>query len=293
MKVSLNRFYGALGEHKQNFHRRLNRTMQLRDEQAQLDRVIAQIRRDHPAMSARKMYSMIHPDCMGRDQFISYCRQQGWMLERQRNYKRTTFSGMRYENLIAGRRVTAVNQVWASDITYVEVLGDFHYVTFITDLYSRRIIGWSVSNTLRTVDTTYPALEQALKVRSGMGLDGLIFHSDGGGQYYEKTFTKLLQEQSIKSSMAYSVYENAHAECINGIIKNEYLKFMTFNDIQTLKESIRTAVFRYNYKRPHGNLAMKTPIQIERSKPEHVLKIHNFKLSNLLTNHAQKVVITI
>lgn len=215
---------------------------------------------------------------MGRDQFIAYCRDQGWLLAKRRNYCRTTYSvKYRFSNLVADKWVTDVNQVWVSDITYIEVADRFCYATFIMDLYSRRIIGYSLSPSLRTIDTTLPALKMALKNRNGQRLTGLIFHSDGGGQYYEKTFTTLLAERGIASSMAYSVYENAHAESINGIIKNEYLKHYLYCNEAQLKRILQKAINLYNNDRPHGKLKMKTPKEIELTAESFKLKISAFK----------------
>ncbi|MDV7398262.1 DDE-type integrase/transposase/recombinase, partial [Arthrospira platensis SPKY1] len=89
----------------------------------------------------------------------------------------------RFENLLKGLELSHPNQVWSSDITYHELVDGVCYLTFIMDVYTRRILGHSVSRSLRTEDTTIPALRQALRLRKDMDLNGLIFHSDGGGQY--------------------------------------------------------------------------------------------------------------
>lgn len=286
MRVSLNTFYSTVGIKKQNFHRKLNQELRKAEQYEQLDRIVSQIRADHPAMSVRKIYHKINPDFMGRDQFIAYCRAQGWLLNKRRNYRRTTYSvKYRFSNLIAGKWVTAVNQVWVSDITYIEVGDRFCYATFIMDLYSRKIIGYSLSSSLRTIDTTFPALKMALKNRNGQKLTRLIFHSDGGGQYYEKAFTTLLTEKGIASSMAYSVYENAHAESINGIIKNEYLKHYAYQSKTELKRILLKAINLYNNERPHGKLRMKTPKELEFTTESFKFKIssYNAKLNECVT----------
>jgi transposase InsO family protein len=277
MSVSLNTFYSAVGIKKQNFHRKFDNELRKAEQFEQLHRIISQIRADHPVMSVRKMYHKINPDFMGRDQFIAYCRDQGWLLTRGRNYCRTTYSvKYRFSNLVADKWVTGVNQVWVSDITYIEVADRFCYATFIMDLYSRKVIGYSLSSSLRTINTTFPALEMALKNRNGQELTGLIFHSDGGGQYYEKTFTTLLAEKGIASSMAYSVYENAHAESINGIIKNEYLKHYLYGNEAQLKRILQKAISLYNNERPHGKLKMKTPKEIELTTESFKFKISSY-----------------
>lgn len=277
MRVSLNTFYSAVGIKKQNFHRKLNQELRKADQYEQLHRIVSQIRDDHPVMSVRKIYHKINPDFMGRDQFIAYCRDQDWLVAKRRNYRRTTHSiKYRFSNLVADKWVTGVNQVWVSDITYIEVADRFCYATFIMDLYSRKVIGYSLSSSLRTMDTTLPALKMALKNRNGQKLTGLIFHSDGGGQYYEKAFTRLLTKKGIASSMAYSVYENAHAESINGIIKNEYLKHYLYHDKNQLKRILLKAINLYNHDRPHGKLKMKTPKEVELTAESFKFKISAF-----------------
>lgn len=106
---------------------------------------------------------------------------------------------------------------------YYEMGGQFYYLTFIMDLFSRRIVGFAVSDNLRTESTTLVALEVALAGRETLS-PGLIFHSDGGGQYYCKEFLKLTRLHDIRNSMCESVYENPNAERVNGTIKNSYLK---------------------------------------------------------------------
>lgn len=294
MSCSLNRFYTAIGIKKQNFHRKLNQEMKKADQLEQLQRIIAQIRRDHPRMSVRKLYSKLKLGFMGRDQFITYCREQGWMQQKPRNYHRTTHSvTYRFPNLIANKWVTGVNQVWVSDITYFEYADRFCYATFITDLYSRRIIGYSVSTSLATVHTSLPALQMALNTRKGQPLKGLIFHSDGGGQYYEKTFIALLRSHEITSSMAYSVYENAHAESINGILKNEYLSCYIYASFEQVRRKLSQVVYLYNQDRPHGKLNMRTPNETELKKFSFKVKISSYTTSKFYHVTPTKVVINI
>ncbi len=120
--------------------------------------------------------------------------------------------------------VSRVNQVWQSDITYFEVMGIFYYITLIQDAFSKVIVGYSASKRLTTEQTTLVALRMAIKKRRGQSLKGLIFHSDGGGQYYDKEFQRLISKHEIVSSMCEYAWENGMAERLNGVIKNNYLK---------------------------------------------------------------------
>src|SRR6185369_4092064 len=113
---------------------------------------------------------------------------KGFKLKLKRNPQRTTNSlGVtRFKNHLQAKELTGINQAWVSDITYYRIANKFYYLTFIMDQYSRLIVGYSASKTLCTCDTTVPALKMAKRSRKGAALDGLILHSDGGGQYYSK-----------------------------------------------------------------------------------------------------------
>lgn len=172
--------YACIGISKQSFHQRLDRQMGKQEELHQLLPLIAQLRADHPKMSAREMYRLLHPDQIGRDKFIEFCFNQGYKIERKRSFHKTTDSSgvIRFDNLIKGGEFTDINQAWVSDITYYRIGERIYYLTFITDLFSRRIVGYSASCTLLTEHTTMPALKMAIKQRNPQ--EGLILHSDGG-----------------------------------------------------------------------------------------------------------------
>jgi len=263
----MNEVYRAIGMSRQNFHQKLDRLLLHQMEQEQLLLIIRQVREDHPRMSCRDMYRLIQPQFMGRDRFEAFCLNEGFRVEVKKNFRRTTNSlGVtRFENLIQGLELTAVNQVWVSDITYYEMLGKFYYLTFIMDLFSRKIIGYSVAKNLLTENTTIPALKMALKARTKENLSGLIFHSDGGGQYYCKKFTEITRKNHIRNSMGKSVYENPNAERLNRTIKNNYLMPYDPQDITSLQTKLRKAVKMYNEQKPHGSLQGLSPDNFENS----------------------------
>lgn len=150
-----------------------------------------------------------------------------------------------------------------SDITYFEVDGTFYYITFVIDAFSRRIVGYSVSNTLLTIETTIPALNMAIRCKKGQSMKGLIFHSDGGGQYYCKEFLKITQKNGIRNSMCVDPWENGKAERINGVIKNNYLIHRDIQSYDALTKEVARAVRLYNYEKPHIKLNRLTPIAFE------------------------------
>jgi len=289
--VSLNQLYRVIGISKQAVHKMLNLNQKRQDELAQIVRFIEDIREDHPTMGLRDMYFKILPDSMGRDKFEEFCKQSGFMIERKTQYCKTTDSSgvKRFPNLIKDLVISELNQVWQSDITYYEIDGVFYYLTFILDSYSRRIVGYSVSKRLLTDYTTLPALKMALKTRKGINLDNLIFHSDGGGQYYAKEFLEITSKYNILNSMCKNAYENGKAERINGIIKNNYLKYKNIDSFEKLVKEVARAVSMYNYEKPHIRLKRKSPIQFEnnllslsRQETARMTKSFDAKTSNSL-----------
>jgi putative transposase len=260
----MNALYRAIGISKQSFHQSMERQMLHLEEEQQLLPLIREIRQDHPSMSSREMYRLLKPEHMGRDKFEAFCFANGFKIEIKRSFIRTTNSlGItRFENLMSGWELTGINQVWVSDITYYRIGDQFYYITFILDLSSRYIVGYAVSESLMTENTTIPALKKATLLRKPQ--PGLIFHSDGGGQYYCKEFLALTRQHHIRNSMCESVYENAHAERVNGTIKNDYLIHYGPHDFKRLKEQVRRAVDMYNFYRPHKALSGLSPMAFEK-----------------------------
>jgi len=232
------------------------------EEQEQLIPLINEIRRDHPRMSARDIYLKLQPGCMGRDQFERFCMDSGYRIKQLRNYRVTTNSlGVtRFPNRIKDIEVTHVNQVFVSDITYFDIGSDTYYLTFIMDLYNREIVGWSASDNLRTENTTLPALHRVITERGKANLNGAILHSDGGGQYYCNDFKALTKVLKMTNSMTEEkVYENSHAERLNGTIKNNYLYPYGPTNMTSLKKLLNKAVSMYNTGKPHKALGKLTP----------------------------------
>ena len=259
----MNSLYKVIGISKQSFHQRLTRQLAVGQLSGPLLTRIREVRQDNPRMSSRMMYRLILPNHFGRDKFEAFCFENGFRIEVKRSFHRTTNSlGVtRFENLTSTKKVTGVNQVWASDITYYRIGEKFYYLTFILDLFSRFVVGYSVSKDLSTEQTTLPALQMA--VRSRNDLKGLIFHSDGGGQYYDKEWLKLTTRHQMKNSMCESVYENAHAERLNGTIKNDYLIPYGVDNYEELIAKTKKVINLYNNHRPHQSIGKISPYQFE------------------------------
>lgn len=225
---------------------------------------IIEVRLMHNMMGLKKIHALLSPDWIGRDRFIAIGVENGLGIKVMKNFQRTTFSTKSkwFSNLAAGLAINGINQVWVSDITYFRVGDSFYYITFIVDVYSRRILGYIASKTLQA-ESNCKALKMALSVRKGDNLKGLIHHSDRGSQYVSKEYLHILSENEIAVSMCDSVYENTHMERVNGIIKNEYLVHQSIKSFDDLSLKLKEAVYLYNEKRPHWSLSAMPPVDFE------------------------------
>lgn len=166
-------------------------------------------------------------------------------------------------NLTVDLAIRDINQLWTSDITYFQIgVDEYLYIVFIIDVYSRRILGYNVSDNLRA-ESNLKALGMAIRLRGIEEYDDLIHHSDKGVQYTSKAYTSLLEKHNIKISMCNIVYENTHIERVNGIIKNEYLTNYSIKTISECKKVLKKSVENYNAFRPHWSLDLKSPITFE------------------------------
>lgn len=268
LAYSLNTLYQAVGISKQAFHQRQKHAESVSARLKTLEVLVLEIRKDHPVMALRTIHSKLHCPGIGRDLFEAHFKAIGFGVERRINYQRTTDSRgvSKFDNIVSGVKLDRIDQVWVSDITYFSVEGKFYYITFIMDAFSRKIVGCKASKRLFTQSSTLPALKMAIKARKITKEKGqdLIFHSDGGGQYYDKEFITELRKKNIESSMAETVYENAKAERVNGIIKNNYLVHWRIHSFEILEKMLDRAVRLYNSEKPHEALGKITPEEFER-----------------------------
>jgi len=224
------------------------------------------VRMDHPTMGLRDMYYKIRPEGIGRDAFEKLCKKEKLQIEKAKNYRRTTNSCgvVRFPNLMEDLELTCINQLWQSDITYFDLNNKFCYLTFIIDAFSRRIVGHCTSKSLRTEHTTLPSFKMGVKLRQKKGLKGLVLHSDGGGQYYDKEFVTLTNCYGIRNSMCEFAWENGKAERVNGIIKNNYLKHRKIKTFEDLSREVDRSVYLYNEEKPHIELKRVPPALFEK-----------------------------
>ncbi len=226
-------------------------------------------RRRMPRLGGKKLYILLSPDFermgirIGRDKFYEVLSKNGLLIHRKKKYMKTTNSFHRfkiYKNLIKEVIPENRNTIWVSDITYIIVGDSFCYLALITDLYSRRIIGSDISESL-SIEGSIRALKMALKDKPD--LLGLIHHSDRGIQYCSNLYTGLLRENKIEISMAEkgNPYENAVAERVNGILKEEFLLGESFKTKELAYKAVDEAIKTYNQYRPHMSINYMTPNQ--------------------------------
>jgi transposase InsO family protein len=223
-----------------------------------------------PRIGTRKLYFLLKEDIeklgikMGRDTLFNFLRAENLLVKNKRCYIKTTNSKhwmRRYPNLISTIEVSKPEQLWVSDITYIKTKEGHHYLSLITDAYSKKIMGYALLDNLGT-DGPLAALKMALKNRKYE--HELIHHSDRGLQYCSAEYTDLLKENAIKISMTQNgdPYENAIAERVNGTIKNEMMSQKCLVDHFQAIETISESISIYNERRPHLSCNMLTPLQM-------------------------------
>jgi transposase InsO family protein len=198
---------------------------------------------------------------VGRDKLHDILREHDMLIRRKKASCKTTDSYHRfhkYKNLVKDMLVTAPNQVWVSDITYIRTVNGFCYLALITDMYSRKIVGYDISDSLELAGCLR-ALKLALQTARPAA--GLVHHSDRGIQYCSNQYVKELKKRGIRISMTEEnhCYENAIAERVNGILKDEFYLDQTFFSKKAASQATDNAINIYNNKRLHISLGYKTP----------------------------------
>ena len=201
---------------------------------------------------------------IGRDKFFNLLRERGLEIKRKKKYVYTTDSNhpyKKYDNIIKGRQVQRPDEVYVSDITYLSTKEGNSYLSLVTDLYSRKIIGYQLSRSLET-GSSIRALDRAIEGKEVLA--GIIHHSDRGTQYCSHEYTEKLLSKGMLISMSGkgNPYENAVAERINGILKQEFMLGQRYRTRAELAISVREAINNYNEKRPHLSLGYKTPAAV-------------------------------
>ena len=228
--------------------------------------LVRAIRMEMPRLGTRKLYYLLRSDIdalgikIGRDALFDYLRSEHLLIKPKKNYTKTTDSKhwlRKYPNLMLGVKAQRPEQYFVSDITYIKSREKTHYLSLVTDAYSRKIMGFKLSDDMST-ENVVQALHMAVLKRKTQ--QSLIHHSDRGLQYCSSLYQNALKENGILPSMTdgYDCYQNAMAERINGILKQEFL-INKCNNGKELKQLVKESINTYNNKRPHLSLNMKTP----------------------------------
>lgn len=295
-KISLGKFCQLLGVTRQAYYQHFWYQEQLIFEDELVISEVLRIRKNHRHMGGRKLFELIQPFLldhqikMGRDRLFDVLSSNYLLIKRRKKQTITTNSYHRfkkYPNLIRNFVPIASNQLWVSDITYWKISTGFVYISFITDAYSRKIVGHHVAQTMEAAKTM-EALKMAisgLKKRPDCNFQ-LTHHSDRGMQYCSDMYVKLLESNDIGISMTENgdPLENAIAERINGIIKEEYLNDYQVDDLGEAKELLNAVVQLYNNERPHMSIGNLTPNHIHQN---------NIKVEKLWTNYYVKKTIIV
>ena len=253
--------------HRDAFYKYKKRHKHRKVVESRVIELVKEERKEQPRIGTRKLQQTLHLELddaqikVGRDSLFRILREHKMLVKRKRAYTKTTNSYHhfhKYNNLIKELKINRPNQVWVSDITYIRTVKGFCYLALITDLYSRKIVGYDISDSLE-LEGCLRALKKALW--HARPATGLIHHSDRGVQYCSHMYVNELKKRGINISMTEEnhCYENAVAERVNGILKDEfYLDQCFFSTVHASKATIN-AIKIYNTKRLHLSLAYKTP----------------------------------
>lgn len=267
-EISLKRLCGLFGKTR---HAWYEKTWQREEEvvsHAVIFKLIGAQRKLMPRIGTPKLYRLIkeplqaHGIKIGRDKLHELLSCYGLTIKRKRRRIKTTLSRhwlKKYPNLVRDLSIERPDQVWVSDITYIRLQEGFCYLSLITDAYSRKIMGYWLSP-----DLTHQGCVEALRQALGQRLypdHPLIHHSDRGVQYCCAAYAGLLHEQGIGISMSEKgdPYENALAERVNGILKDEFLLDGEFHNYPSAQKAVDEAVKTYNEHRPHASCDYLTP----------------------------------
>ena len=276
------------GIDRQVYYRKIKRRIIKQDKAQLVVQLVLEIRTQMPRIGAKKLYYLLGNELktlkIGRDKFIEILRANHLLIILKRSYHITTNSHHRFrkhKNQLLDLQINQPEQVWVSDITYIGKREKPCYLSLITDAYSKKIVGYNVSDNLNT-ESSLVALRVALKQRKNKETP-LIHHSDRGLQYCANEYQKLLSKNQIQPSMTQNSdpYENAVAERINGILKQEFYIDKYNKDLPIMKQIIKETVDIYNQKRPHLSNHMLTPNQMhEQSK----VVMKTYKTKNSIKN---------
>ena len=276
------------GIDRQVYYRRITRRKTRQSNACEVVSMVLKIRQSMSRIGAKKLYFLLNTELkqlkIGRDKFIDILRANHLLIAPKRSYHITTNSHHRFrkhQNQILDLHIHRPEQVWVSDITYIGKREKPCYLSLVTDAYSKKIMGFNVADNMNT-HSSLVALRNAIKQRKSKDLS-LIHHSDRGLQYCATEYQKLLNKNKIKCSMTQNSdpYENAVAERVNGILKQEFSIDKFNKELCIMKVLVKNAIDIYNSKRPHYSNYMLTPNQMH---GQDKVKMRTYKRKNTCKN---------
>lgn len=273
--MSLSRCCRLFGISRQSIYQAEERIRTRRDRLKDVRPMVQDVRKDMPRLGTRKLYYLLKDEFevkglkLGRDALFDHLRSEHLLIRPKKNYTKTTDSKhwlKKHPNLLAGMKVSRPEEVFVSDITYLKSRERTYYLALVTDAYSRKIMGYHLSDDL-SAENIVQALKMAISNR--VSDKPLIHHSDRGLQYASAIYQNELRRNNIRPSMTdgYDCYQNALAERMNGILKQEFL-FETCRTGEELHALVKESIDTYNRLRPHSSLAMNTPDLIHKEACE-------------------------
>lgn len=268
--MSISSLCRCAGMSRQNYYKARKVRRRREVDEVLVKRLVEEERAIQPRLGGLKLHSMLRDKLaeegisLGRDRFFEVLRNHALLLEPLPKAPRTTNSAHNlpvFRNLIEDMELTGPNQVWISDITYIRTREEFLYLSLITDKYSRKVVGYYLGRTLEA-EETLEALKMALRhLPEGVKP---IHHSDRGCQYCSHKYVNKLRDHGLQISMTEDNHcaENAQAERVNGILKQEYFLNYEFRSAEQAQKAVDEAVRLYNGHRPHRSLNLSIPEQV-------------------------------
>ncbi|WP_366183702.1 IS3 family transposase [Flavobacterium ovatum] len=272
------------GVDRQVYYRRIKRKVIKESKAIQAVSLVMDIRKSMPRLGTKKSYLLLldelKPMKIGRDKLFDILRANHLLIQPKRSYHITTNSHHRFrkhQNKILDLEINRPDQVWVSDITYIGKRDKPCYLSIVTDAYSKKIVGYYVANNMNT-ESSVIALKMAIQQRKNKEVP-LIHHSDRGLQYCANDYQNILSKNGILPSMTQNSdpYENAVAERINGILKQEFMIDKYNLDLKIMKKIVKESVDIYNELRPHYSNYMLTPNQMHL---QNQIKMRTYKTKN-------------
>lgn len=263
MKYSVGKICSIFGYSRQAYYKSRQAQMKVLIDEHLIISEVKRIRKRQPRVGGRKLHKMLQARGfqVGRDRLFKILENFNLLVRPKKNYTKTTNSFHRfrkYGNLIKDLKITRPNEVFVSDITYLATQEGFCYLSLVTDVYSRKIVGYDVSDSL-AIEGAQRALRMALKKVSEPGK--LIHHSDRGIQYCSNGYVNILEEKEVSISMTEDnhCYENSLAERVNGILKDEFLLGERLPSLSVARKAVRQSISIYNEERLHMSLEYEIP----------------------------------